>query len=1305
MSQALAADLAAHWKMNEAAGVTTLAPEVGAISITLKNGAMSGTSAVAGTGITMTGGAGQLVDSKTLIPETNDFGFFMWIAFTNVAIQTSQMHLFSCNSGQVGRCNFMITDAGDRLGWFHSGGKGLTGSVLVNDGAWHHVGLTRRGGRSQLWVDGVPDGAPTAVDATPISQAQDWRIGAFVSELAGLYHGRMDDLRVYHGALTDEEIASLTASYVPDQAEHRWRLDEAAGTTLFAPEDGWMSAVAKKAPATGLRAPQGTGIGLDGQNVLRIPASKRLFPATNDFSVFLWVRDDAATVATAQLLSNNALGSSQTNRCSFGLNFNTTTSAGKLFFFHPDATLTGTNVIKDLGWHHVGLVRRGNRMELWADGEVDAVRTYTEPFVLSQAQDWRVGANASETTDFFKGRIDDLRVYTNALTAAEIATLYDSYTPVNSLIAHWTFGDAANKQILEPTVGWREIWATNSLQSGAAGADGTGLWANGTSRGRILGSKKLIPATNDFTVLLWMRTTNTTSPEKHLFTNNRGQAGRCNLSQDATPGKMTWWVNNTYGLVSVSAGTGPAVDDGVWHQVGISRNGKTFRLWVDGGIVSSATSAAANPAVTQANDWFIASNASDAGAAFYGAVGTGYALMDDLRVYNYGLDATAVANLYSAFTPLPTGTPFAPETDHSAIEAATGGTVVGHLPAISGESDFNLPSLIVCGDGSYRVSATVLNSPLGPHAKIFRSTDQGGTWAQISEVAPLYGGTLFESGGALHLIGNSTDGGTVLIRRSTDGGVTWTAPTSGASGILTTNTGWHFRACAVTAHDSRVWTYAERRGNSARGAYPSNVEAGAMSAAQGADLLNAANWTFTEPLTPIPEGWNTSSNFVGWTNGRTVVDKHGRLRVAMQVSANGGAECLALLAEGAVSGALTHVPFTDMALLPGSANAFGVRYDPASRRFWALTNPDNVTRVGLFSSFTLCDWTFHALALEAQEGQAQTFSVPDVQIDGNDLISVYRTSYADQDGAPTARNHLLFKRIVKFRQLPADKEAGRLLVADTGNGCVRRYSYGSEYGWLFDDGADPLFAKGVYAGQALTAPWGLALANGRVYVSEHVAGGRVLAFTPRGAFQGVVCTFGAESLPGALTAGEGILFVSDEAADQIWRVDPTTGLATVWLAKAGTGYALEELRGLACDDAGYLYAADRTMDAILRFNAAGEFVSLVTQDAPEALMWDAEAGRLLATVYLTPDIVSIDPATGTVTKALDNLTGNQRFCGLAKVNGRLYFTSDGNRVNWQDGTGYKAADLRVSTPGQLLLVPQGGDVYSEIQLGTTYMLR
>lgn len=1300
--------LVAHWRMDEAPDATTLSPSSGTNSIALKNGAAAGAPAVDASGVAMSGGAGQIVDSKTLVPESEDFGVFLWVAFTNVAVQTSQMHLFSCNAGQVNRANFMVIDTGDKLGWFHNGGLGCTGTTPINDGAWHHVGVTRRGGRMQLWVDGLPDCAETAVTTAPISQAQDWRIGSFVSENNGLYYGRMDDLRVYHGSLSDGEIAGIVAACVPAQAEHRWRLDEGAGATLFAPESGWMAAVARKAPLAGVRAPQATGIALDGQNLLRVPASRFLIPATNDFSVFLWTRDDAASPATVQYLSDNS-GPTQTNRCSFGSTFSATTSPGKLFFFHPDATFTGNTSVRDSGWHHVGLVRRGTVMELWLDGELDGSRDYGEGFTLSQATDWRVGASAAENVNFLTGRLDDLRIYTNALAAADISALYDSYTPANSLVAHWTFDDAANKRILEPSVGWREIQSVNQLQSGAAGADGTGLWANGTSRGRILGSRKLIPATNDFTVLLWMRTTNTTSPEKHLFTNNRGQPGRCNLTLDATAGKLTWWVNTTFGLVSVGAGTGPVIDNGVWHQVGISRAGKTFRLWVDGVNVNSATSAYAGvPAVVQSNDWYIASNATDAGAAFYGAVGTGYALMDDLRVYSYALDAAAVSGLYSAFTPLPSGTPSAPVTDFSAIEAATGGEVVWHLAAISGESDFHLPSLAVCGDGAYRVSATVLNSSLGAHAKIFRSTDQGVSWTNISTVAPLYGGTLFESGGALYLIGNTSDGGALVIRRSDDGGGTWTTPDSGTSGVLTTNTGWHFRAGALAVRDGRVWAYVERRGNTARGSYPSSVEAGAISTPVGAELLSAASWTVTEPLAAIPESWDTAANFSGWSNGRGVVDREGALRLALTTTCAGGSEYAALLTAGASPEAgLTHAPLTDTAPLPGGSNPFAVRYDPVSRRYWAVTNPDGVAQMALFSSFTLHDWAFHAVFLAAQNDASQTFSVPDLQIDGDDLIVVCRVSYPDQDGAPTARNHLLFKRVAGFRQLAADKQPGRLLAADGDNGCVRRYSFGAGNNWLFDDGVNPFFAQGVYAGQALTAPYGLALTGGRVYVSEHVAGGRVLAFSPRGSFLGVVHTFDAACVPGAMAAAGGLLYVSDEAGNQVWRVDTATGAAAVWLAAAGTGYTLQELRGLACDGSGSLYVADRTADLILRFDAAGALSGSVTQDAPEALLWDADAGRLLATVYLTPDIVAINPASWAVTKVLDNSVGSQRFCGLAQAEGRLYFTSDTqNRVNRQDGPStYRAADIRVSAPGHLLLVLQGAEVYPEAALGTVMLVQ
>ncbi|MDD2600866.1 MAG: hypothetical protein PHO37_16860, partial [Kiritimatiellae bacterium] len=176
---------------------------------------------------------------------------------------------------------------------------------------------------------------------------------------------------------------------------------------------------------------------------------------------------------------------------------------------------------------------------------------------------------------------------------------------------------------------------------------------------------------------------------------------------------------------------------------------------------------------------------------------------------------------------------------------------------------------------------------------------------------------------------------------------------------------------------------------------------------------------------------------------------------------------------------------------------------------------------------------------------------------------------------------------------------------------------------------------------------------------------------------------------------------------QVWRIDLASGSTAVWLAKTGTGYGLQELRGLACDASGNLFAADRTGNAILRFNAAGELTGSVTHAAPEALLWDAGTESLLASVSQTPEIVSINPASWAITKLQQNLVGSQRFRGLAKVNSRLFFTSDAlNRLNQQESLAtYTAADIRLSAPGHLLLLPDGAAVYPDAALGTLLIFR
>jgi hypothetical protein len=93
-----------------------------------------------------------------------------------------------------------------------------SGSIVVNDGAWHHVVGMRSGTDLLVYVDGILDGtntAPEGYDLSGTSQANAL-IGAITdardatgATLEKFFAGAIDDLRIYNRALSDQEILFL----------------------------------------------------------------------------------------------------------------------------------------------------------------------------------------------------------------------------------------------------------------------------------------------------------------------------------------------------------------------------------------------------------------------------------------------------------------------------------------------------------------------------------------------------------------------------------------------------------------------------------------------------------------------------------------------------------------------------------------------------------------------------------------------------------------------------------------------------------------------------------------------------------------------------------------------------------------------------------------------------------------------------------------------------------------------------------------------------------------------------------------
>lgn len=237
------------------------------------------------------------------------------------------------------------------------------------------------------------------------------------------------------------------------------------------------------------------------------------------------------------------------------------------------------------------------------------------------------------------------------------------------------------------------------------------------------------------------------------------------------------------------------------------------------------------------------------------------------------------------------------------------------------------------------------------------------------------------------------------------------------------------------------------------------------------------------------------------------------------------------------------------------------------------------------------------------------------------------------------------------------------LVCDQGFNAVRAYSV-VDTNWTYTG----VFAAGLYDGQPLTTPLAIAQdAAKNIYIAETSATGRVMRFDTNGVYLGSLGTNGVQfsgSFPQALTIGpDGNLYMSlsfgTTASNCVYRCNLSTKAWSVFIPNSGSGYSLNNPRGMAFASDGNLYVADRNNNVIRKFNGiTGGFISNLAVTAPtssafpQGLAWDAVNKRLLATMTSSSDVYAYTLAgAGTL------LYKGSEFClDVQPVDGQVAFT-------------------------------------------------
>ncbi len=241
-------------------------------------------------------------------------------------------------------------------------------------------------------------------------------------------------------ASADAPTSSYAATVLADDPSLYWRMGEAGGAQLIDSSDGWSDAFIRGAltrGATGaVRADADGATTFSGASTdFATTTTSRLAPAS--FTIEAWFR----TTSGGRVLG---FGTSDRDPSRYTDRQVYLSNAGRLYFgVRPYGiareTISSTTSFTDGQWHHVVAVSDPTGMYLYADGLQVATKPGATLGFPSPGY-WRVGGDAltgwtqRPTNDYFSGDIDEVAVYENALSPAQVARHYEVGTaeaPVN----------------------------------------------------------------------------------------------------------------------------------------------------------------------------------------------------------------------------------------------------------------------------------------------------------------------------------------------------------------------------------------------------------------------------------------------------------------------------------------------------------------------------------------------------------------------------------------------------------------------------------------------------------------------------------------------------------------------------------------------------------------------------------------------------------------------------------------------------------------------------------------------------------
>jgi len=319
---------------------------------------------------------------------------------------------------------------------------------------------------------------------------------------------------------------------------------------------------------------------------------------------------------------------------------------------------------------------------------------------------------------------------------------------------------------------------------------------------------------------------------------------------------------------------------------------------------------------------------------------------------------------------------------------------------------------------------------------VYRSSDDGKTWINVTHIANAFWSSLFKHKGAVYLLGSSQQYGSIVIRRSEDNGNTWTHPKDEKTGLLFRGgafrepPNYHCAPMPMLRKNGRIYRAFE---DCTPCRWGTGFQSLVISANEDSELLDASNWTMSNKLpfdpTWTPKEWGELQR-PGWLEGNVVETPNGEIWNILRFNSTPVVDKAAIVKVSDDGKNISFDPKTGFIQFPGGMTKFTIRKDAVTQLYLTLSNNNTDPKyanqrnvLSLHVSEDLIHWRHKKTLLEddldlSHEDSIRLtgFQYVDWQFDGDDIIYIVRVAY---DGAHNFHdaNRITFHKLKDFREI------------------------------------------------------------------------------------------------------------------------------------------------------------------------------------------------------------------------------------------------------------------------------------------------